>query len=323
MPDHYLGLLVNPKTKGPVHVIRPSGGGVRIYGMIDGEIKKIGDGNLETDEYSEYAAPAIATGYPRSHTPSGVQPRGMGYGTCLYTGLCLLAHYNHTKDLDLELEWDGDGISSDPNNRSHSAGRWWSAAERLELTSTEEGEGRVPFSDEDVTDYFSDYFSYDVPEGILGEDTEVEEIEVRDVRASGVRVGSAEYDVYAFDNADEHNLVILGQPQVIDLDEFIETGFVVLDDWDYVNGEGIIALNVTDQPRGFVQMLMKLALAESVAKNEVQAMYERFAVDTDPVWLGGKQEEMFAQNPNMEEEFEQLEAVRGALGWTELEGLDE
>jgi hypothetical protein len=141
--------------------------------------------------------------------------------------------------------------------------------------------------------------------------------------ASGTEIAEGEFDVYPFDNADEHNLIILGQPELIDMEEFLENGFVNLEDWDYVNGEGIVALNVTEQPRGFVQMLMKLALAENVDDDDVKAMYSRFAVDTDPVWLGGKQPELFAQNPDLEDEFTQLENIRSELGWTELEGLDE
>jgi hypothetical protein len=120
-----LGLVVNPKLRLPVMVVRWSrkkpvlDDSIHIYRPIYHEQHwlRSGDGYLDEDDDV-----AQETDCPRSHV-GRVYPRGEGYGTALYTALVL-----HSYRV-------GEGcISSEESGRSQEASQWWASAQRSGLT---------------------------------------------------------------------------------------------------------------------------------------------------------------------------------------------
>ena len=124
------GLLVNPRS-GELLLAAFVGGYCNIR-LPDGLMA--GSGHFDPIErYSVSGFPfsTMATGYPRVHTPEGVQVEGGGFGTVLYSALCLASHINWIGGpVSPQLPLNGiyDGISSMPDWRSASAEAWWSAA---------------------------------------------------------------------------------------------------------------------------------------------------------------------------------------------------
>jgi hypothetical protein len=193
MTGYALGLVVNPKLARPV-LAYWDGREMDILALDDDEWLSIGTGY-----YGDTDDPATsATGYPRSHTPSGVQIKKQGYGTCLYTALCLGAHHNADGALRLfRYGPDGDGISSESNSRSTEADHWWSRAKDLGLAS-EVVEDQTEES-VDVTSELSELVSGQEVDGKLV--SYVNTINV-DVEASVTA------DVYPYDRAEDHDLVL-------------------------------------------------------------------------------------------------------------------
>lgn len=134
--DVALGFVVNPKLKRPVFVLAPDRNDVKIFRVDGEEWEEEGAGYFSRDDEES----AEATGYPRVHTPDGVENKGAGYGTALYTGLCLAAHLGSEGRFRMSASLEGDGISSKEGERSHEADRWWSQAKRLRLASFVESE---------------------------------------------------------------------------------------------------------------------------------------------------------------------------------------
>lgn len=121
---HFLGCVLNPKTNLPCPVYKEKTRTVDIYDPALND--KQGSGYFDNGEDSQYSA-SEASGFPRVHTPDGVKTRRAGYGTVLYTGLCLSAKLEDAGHLSLGTSIAGAGISSN-GRRSRAASAWWSAA---------------------------------------------------------------------------------------------------------------------------------------------------------------------------------------------------
>lgn len=90
----------------------------------------------------------LKTGYPRVHIWNiPVKYRGMGYGTCIYSSLILLAHHNHLGTVSVAGTPTGDGISSCSFDRLKPANIWWKKT-RQRYPNLVEKFG--PFGDYDV-----------------------------------------------------------------------------------------------------------------------------------------------------------------------------
>jgi len=169
----FLGCVVNPKTLEPVWVMRRSASYRTVSLLYRGQYHlytSVGEGYLDGgDMGAEYTIPVDITGFPRSHTPDGVKVQGAGFGTCLYTGLVLLASAIQDDELQPQarhaavMPGRGYGICSDEESRSMAATRWWRQALHLGLTQQEVGEVEKEVEtdetdtetreDEDLTDY--------------------------------------------------------------------------------------------------------------------------------------------------------------------------
>lgn len=133
MAVQLLALVVNPKLAKPA-LVTWEGREINIY-RADAETDEELEIPYEGDYSSEHAEPAEATGFPRVHTPDGVQTRGAGYGTCLYAGLAVGA-YAETKGLiRIGATTEGPGISSSTDSRSREADAWWERAKEHGLAS--------------------------------------------------------------------------------------------------------------------------------------------------------------------------------------------
>jgi len=108
------GFVINPRNGQPV-LIEWDGERVDIYRWKPDkgdDVSREGRGYFErgSDEGAELS------NYPRVHTPSGVSTKGQGFGTTLYTGLCLVAHGAAEGKWRIPPYEDGDGISSTPGS---------------------------------------------------------------------------------------------------------------------------------------------------------------------------------------------------------------
>ena len=292
----FLGIVVHPKTKRPIYVTRERGHSLTVQTWEEatenpegaGLFTRMGEGYLDSGN-SEYAITATLSGFPRSHTPGGVSVRGGGYGTCLYTGLVLLAHAEsesliHTGNISAS----GSGISSRSADRSSSADAWWVAAGERGLTTQIEGPGGEEMVEEeeegaDVEDHVSSRAWTKIRELIQESVSEYEgwwptDIHVTaDLKRETEQEADIEVDVYTFDSAWAHGLVAL-----IDVvpsadegeDNAIETWASAEEDIDAViaSKEVLLGLNLAHEPRAIAEKLVRIAAALGATEQEVADM---------------------------------------------------
>ncbi len=305
----FLGVVVNPKTHEPVYVVKRNGTWrtVDIFLATEGSYESIGNGYLNDD--SEWAKPTRITGLPRSHTPSGVRIKGGGFGTCLYTGLVLLASSGAEQLYDLGLTrtyGKGLGICSADDGRSASASAWWDSAYDRDLTSREEGESDTDeepdnIEEEDV-DLIDMLASRDVRllksmiaefmndrglEGWVGDVTRVEGTVSRpDPDFQGTTEMTA--DVYHLKNAKEHHLipiwdVLEGQWHQDPILQWARTPISVDDDRpDFVDLDALLALNVSQEGPLQVAQLANVARMSGADDAQIKAMMLSAQYGVDP-----------------------------------------
>lgn len=194
-----LGLVVNPKTNKPV-LATTDGEYVSIRSLERADfLRRLGRGYLE----SGGDPAANATRLPRVHTPDGVVVKRMGYGTSLYTAICLGAALTVQEAASLSSGIEGEGISSDPENRSHEASVWWAASHRQGLTQLYEDQIEQEETDENVDiDVEPDELSNCV--SVDGDIVYVNRVNVDIRRDTTVDV---EFNFYTYESAREHNLI--------------------------------------------------------------------------------------------------------------------
>lgn len=135
-----LGIVINPRLNEPV-LVTTDGENVAIRSLKEATLlQRHGSGYYDTSGYGKSKEIETATGLPRSHTPSGVTPEGRGYGTALYTALCLGAYLVDEGHADIKMDTKGWGISSESEGRSAKADKWWDAAYDRGLTERETDE---------------------------------------------------------------------------------------------------------------------------------------------------------------------------------------
>lgn len=315
----FLGVVVNPKTKAPVYVVRREHTEmtVDIWSVRQPTVDELalaagkpippmygqhGAGYLNEDP--DYAAPTTVSGYPRSHTPVGVEIKGGGYGTCLYTGLVLLAtaRFNGEIVLPRTVRGDAAGISSTGSDgtRSAAADAWWSAAYQRGLTDREYGEDEVADEDryekEEITnENLRDYLSRLSYQRLVNEITQTIEgqtewtvddvvikvdmnrqVEIDMERRSGQ---SVLVDVYTMESAIKHHLVCLTNTQRGGI--FSWASYDPGNNLKHVDVEAILALNVAREDVRMVARLAAVAKAKGATDAQVTQMLmrNRFGAD--------------------------------------------
>jgi hypothetical protein len=134
----FLGCVLNPKTNLPCPVYKEKQRTVDVYDPALDD--KEGSGYFDHGDHGTRYTASEESGFPRVHTPDGVKTRRAGYGTVLYTGLCLAAKLEDAGHLKIDTQVTGAGISSN-DNRNDDAEAWWSAAKKkFDLAYSVEGE---------------------------------------------------------------------------------------------------------------------------------------------------------------------------------------
>jgi hypothetical protein len=301
------GILINPKTGRPVLLKQRESYRVRLL-ELDGSMA--GEGYFETERYkrasdgNSYSFSTMATGYPRVHTPSGVQVRGGGYGTVLYSALCLASHLDWAGVREFFLEREGiyDGVSSMPKHRSPSAEAWWSSA-KVDFNLAYEISAANPFRAEDRLVYEPcDVYEY------------------RMLAASNMVVAwrSASGDIQ-YDRPDEWAYDDRGN------------GKRSLS----ANRKAIVNMNVSGLTQPQFMFFMGLASGAKATNKELAGMEHRFDTKTDISWkfsakrptasgyldggltwqASGQTQEGLSRAAEMPEEYERLAQERADLGW--------
>jgi hypothetical protein len=271
-----LGLVINPKLARPVLVVA-DGGNIAICRLDEDGWPYVGEGYFGDDDRA-----TNVTGMPRSHTPRGVTEEGAGYGTCLYTALCLGAHQNSQHRGGQRPRYhiphsylDGDWICSDPEDRSSEADRWWETARRLRLAGRQEDEQIE--EDVDVTSEFWD--EIEGREYGEGKITHVNDVKVDVTTEIAV-------DVYPYENAQEKHLVLadftfdLGVTPRELLWERVQAGHVSL--LEEVRIDLIVGLDVRDLTLDAINLIGMLAQVGGASEDQLHDLRVRWELGLDP-----------------------------------------
>lgn len=121
----WIGCVINPRNREILLCVVTPHSFLDLY-RLDGT--KIGSGQLD----APCTEPSLAE-YPRSHVEVQDGFRGMGYGTSLYTGLCLMAQCARDMGGSWASACGGTGISSPSEARKKDASSWWNKALTLGL----------------------------------------------------------------------------------------------------------------------------------------------------------------------------------------------
>jgi hypothetical protein len=313
--DGDFGILINPRNGQPLVASQNDLFRVRIRDFGDGGGALAGRGYFETDRKEtamkdSYSFSSMATGYPRVHTPGGVEVQGGGYGTVLYSALCLASHLDWAGVRSFRLEREGiyDGISSMPGHRSPEAEAWWNSA-KVDFNLAYEISAANPFLDEDDQTYHP-------------------------------------CDVYEYRMLAASNMVVAWRdlPRRIDLDYLDVTESS--GGWGYdtrgdgkrtapANRKAVVNMNVSGLTRSQFTFFLMLARESKATNKELAGMQHRFDTKTDISWkfgtkrptasgyldggltwqASGQTQEGLSRAAEMPEEYERLAQERADLGW--------
>ena len=287
-----------------------TGGEIAIY-MTDGKYMGQGYFDSETNYRTEsYAFSTMATGFPRAHTPSGVKVEGGGFGTVLYSALCLASHIDWIGEVitpDLAENGIYDGISSMPRvsppyKRSEEAEAWWSAA-------------KMRFN-----------LAYEV------------------MATNTVTGVSKSCDVYEYKTLLASNMVVAWSKSGPEISSFSEAR--ASNEFSYdAKGDGkrtatgnrkaLVNMNVSTLSLSVFTKFLEMAIGSGATKKELDGMEHRFATKTDIKWnpnrsrrssktaassglswiASGQTREGLMRAAEMPEEYERLAQERLDLGW--------
>jgi len=328
------GFVINPRNGQPV-LIEWDGERVDIYRWKPDkgdDVSREGRGYFErgSDEGAELS------NYPRVHTPSGVSTKGQGFGTTLYTGLCLVAHGAAEGKWRIPPYEDGDGISSTPGTRSAAAEGWWDKAVELNVAIREE--------------YASQREDVEVavdPDDIecMDEDTLRAAVDAHDGGSVGLTYVnslnvdievSRDVDVMHYERAYESNLVMVYFDDIIDM-HFADEGdirevwqhLVEVDGYDIgeFDEDVFVAMDVRFLPPQAVNLFAVIARTQGVDEYLIEAMRIRNQFGLDPDADLGMRQQLMKFTPNGPERQAAGEALeltalaRKRTGWKKLRAL--
>lgn len=308
-----IGIVCNPKTHEPALVVT-DGEYVSLRSLqARDSLRRLGRGYYEEDRNE----PSKITKLPRSHTPDGVVVKRMGWGTALYTALCLGAHLTDEEIVEIKMYQPGPGICSWTNNRSIEADRWWKAAVKLELAQQETEEYTERDEGVDLNVPAKDLQDY-VDEGTV--------VYVNTVSVDIERTTEPTVEYYPYKHAStEHHLVASAMnievPKGLNAERSLEFLWrAVQEDSDLVHEAdpyALLALDVRGIDRAALNLL-SLCFSEAglddKALDELQLRYDR---GLDPA-SESSQGRLFTPNhPALSD----VILAREAGGWDELAQL--
>lgn len=330
---YLLGLVVNPKLRKPVLVLVDESGrrsDVRIHAP-DRETEEYigipyeGEGQYEGGD----SPPSEITGYPRVHTPSGVETKGAGYGTSLYTGLCLGARLDRDIGEDgwlrIGSKYSGTGICSSPDDRSSAADKWWESAKQRGLASDASG----PVTEEGV------YLSLDASDlSACGIEEDGKRI-VHVSEAIGDTEADVAADVYVYQDAIDNDLVVAAFAEnKFDVSEFDPD--IVTEFWRgirdgtapkplEIHDDALVALDLRDVDERLVSLILTCGVAAGLSDELLEGMRLRAELGLDPDTKLQQQHLPFSPNSAegrlVRDSLDYAKYVRDKLAWRKLASL--
>lgn len=312
-----LGIVVNPKLKEPVLAIT-DGEYVGIRSLRDDALfAKIGIGypSDRTEDAGRF------TKLPRVHTPDGVRPRNRGYGTSLYSALCLGAHLTYEEYVRIGMKVKGDGVCSDYRDRSDEADAWWKAS--LQRGLTEERTEEIDERKENVN------ISGAIDAEALTRIAKLESADQRIVYVNDVDVDIEEtsernYDIYKHDSMVRHALLassFVARIEAVPVQEQLsELWHAVLDDPQLIEKaypESLLALDVRNLHPDAINLLSLLYIKAGLKDPAIDAMRERWERNLDPGHVSGQRSLFRANAAGMAD----VEHARQLVDWEHLEDL--
>lgn len=306
------GILVNPRLMLPVLAVT-DGEGVSIRSLLaEDTLRKIGSG-YHSDRREQCST---FTDLPRVHTPRGVNPEGAGYGTALYSALCLGAHLTYEEEVAIKMKVRGDGVCSDTRDRSNDADAWWSAANKRGLTETtiEEMDER-----EEGVDITSDIDAQDL-ERIAPRD----EGTIRYVNTVNVDIEkseSHEYDLFTYESLTEHSLVVASFRIELERREDLRSLWngvlhepdMIIETWK----TPLLALDVRGLSEDAINLLSLLYMSVDLDDKSVDDMRNRWQRNLDPGAANAQQSLFRANAAGVADVME----ARHESGWIDLRSL--
>ena len=333
-----VGITINPKTGVPAFVFqRDESNAPTIIFTVDDSAKGMvyqGSGYFDDGEYRKATE---LTGYPRVHTPNGVFEKGMGYGTCLYTGLACTA-YQNSQNSGAARWFRGtpgageEGISSEETSRSAEADKWWGSAVEHGLATQVSGDVEEEVEDVEVdNDYarqsLDGYDDIDVSYAsayVSGtKTTEVDDVNVLTFenveRASLVGaifdLSSVEEDEHTMD-VPRSSLGLYIHGPVADWAERMDPELV-----DLVDAKALGACNLMGLPEEVFWLLAKLVYNDGGRERVAEQMLIRWRASVDPnidpgAW--GIAGQYVPNAAEIERALEETLETRHELGWDQL-----
>jgi hypothetical protein len=321
-----IGIVVNPKLNKPL-LATAAGQGVEISALDDEYWTDVGEGYYAEDD------PATSvTGLVRVHTPSGLTSgyAGKGYGTSLYTALCLGSGKRSDvkrifgRDRQYSLYSTYDGISSMSGTRSSDADIWWDRAVELGLARA----GTHEDTNEDVD------LSYEASSCLSGNDYS-EGGTITDVTsATGTVETSVEANTYDFETASEHNLIVASfvfeygsdkQQKLPTVDALWKLVQENPGNVQSVDAEALLALDLRGMDKDAINLIGMLAQQSDLDEESLLNIRIRWELQLDPTEPIRQTRLPFKANSSEARAahgaVEQARESRESVGWTELAAL--
>lgn len=328
-----LGIVVNPRNKEPV-LVTTDGAHVGIRGLLADRVGfRHGHGYYDTSGHGKSKEIESTTGYPRSHTPSGVTPRGAGYGTSLYTAMSLGAYLVATGEASVRMDVEGEGISSESEGRSYEADRWWDAAHDKGLTDRKEEETEEKEEDVDIdidADDLQNCVSLDEGQSL----DYVNRVSVDILTTTTLTIDTYPYYNKYSNRAAWNNDLVIAEFYMQKLDDEIipedltpgselrwltEQAAEEPDFFGDINNDALLALDVRHLDKQTMRLLSLCYAANGLKDKDIDAMWLRWSHDLDPE-AAAAQQHLFSPNGRAAALSDVVEA-RNNVPWKRLASL--
>lgn len=308
-----IGLVVNPRLNEPL-LVTTDLEFVAIRSLSEGDFLFKHGAGYPSDQREKAAD---ATGYPRVHTPHGVKPTGKGYGTSLYSALCMGAYLTNHELVEIGMKVHGDGISSAEADRSREADAWWDAALGRGLTEKDVTEDTEK---EENVEIGRDVGPSDINVSVDGEIVYVNSVDV-DIE----KTVEERFDYYTHDSMTDHDLSVAEFAVEIprglngpDSTEFLWRAIVEDPGLIYQTFDvPLLGIDVRGLDESFINLLSLLYLHAGLKDQDVDSLRERWRYGLDPGHISAQQQLFRANASGMAN----VQWARERANWDALRSL--